>query len=212
MSDLKAQDLPKEDLSDLSGPGTRGSGLSNLFPSPSTKKPEAAPAKAKPVDDTPPRAAAPEAAVPPAAPATSATPTRTTARRGPGRPRTRQRPSGTLYVTAGLKARFENFKHKGRKTNLEVVLEAISSCHGRLAEIINDARIQTGVANDLFPGDPSAVRYLGGGSVQIQFSPTTAQEEVLDRLGKELGIETRSTWIAPVLNEFLPGRREKRPS
>jgi hypothetical protein len=56
------------------------------------------------------------------------------------------------------------------------------------------------------------VRYVGGGSVQIGFSPTADQEEVLDRIGADLGFETRSTWIAPVLNAFLPGRKDSPPA
>jgi hypothetical protein len=65
--------------------------------------------------------------------------------------------------------------------------------------------------NPLFPADPSAVRYVGGGSVQIGFSATSEQEQVLDRIGAELGFDTRSTWIAPVLNAFLPGRKDAAP-
>jgi hypothetical protein len=64
----------------------------------------------------------------------------------------------------------------------------------------------------MFPADPSAVRYLGGGSVQIGFSPTLEQEEVIDRIGAQLGFGTRSTWIAPVLNAFLPGRKDSGPA
>jgi hypothetical protein len=55
------------------------------------------------------------------------------------------------------------------------------------------------------------VRYLGGGSVQIAFSPTPEQEQVIDRIGAEIGFATRSTWIAPVLNAFLPGRKDSQP-
>ncbi len=53
-----------------------------------------------------------------------------------------------------------------------MVLEAISSKHGQLAEIIAESRFNTAPVNPLFPADPSAVRYLGDGSVQIGFSPT----------------------------------------
>ncbi|MDM3908808.1 hypothetical protein [Mycobacterium intracellulare] len=110
-----------------------------------------------------------------------------------------------------MKQRFEAYRHKQKATNLQVVLEAISSKHEELADIIKRAAFSTAPVNPLFPADPSAVRYVGGGSVQIGFSATPEQEQVLDRLGAELGFQTRSTWIAPVLNAFLPGRKDVPP-
>ncbi|EUA86279.1 hypothetical protein I551_7280 [Mycobacterium ulcerans str. Harvey] len=97
-----------------------------------------------------------------------------------------------------------------KSTNLHVVLEAISIKYqaGELAEIIEKSRYSTAPTHDLFPADPSAVRYLGGGSAQIAFSLTAEQEEVIDTIGSKLGFDTRSTWIAPVLNAFLPGRKD----
>ena len=88
------------------------------------------------------------------------------------------------------------------------MLEAISSKHDELADIINESAFSTAPVNPLFPADPSAVRYVGGGSVQIGFSATPEQEQVIDQIGTELGFDTRSTWIAPVLNAFLPGRKD----
>ena len=93
-----------------------------------------------------------------------------------------------------------------------MVLEAISTKHDDLGDIIKGATVSTAPVNPLFPADPSAVRYLGGGSVQIAFSPTPDQEQVIDRIGAELGFDTRSTWIAPVLNAFLPGRKDAQPN
>ena len=73
-----------------------------------------------------------------------------------------------------------------KSTNLQVVLQAISAKHseGVLAEIIDRSRYSTAPVNELFPADPSAVRYLGGGSSQTAFSPTPQQEEVIDRIGE----------------------------
>jgi hypothetical protein len=110
-----------------------------------------------------------------------------------------------------VKQRFEAYRHKKKSTNLQVVLEAISSKHDELPEVIKDATFSTAPVGELFPADPSAVRYLGGGSVQIAFSPTPEQEQVIDRIGGELGFDTRSTWLAPVLNAFLPGKRDIPP-
>ncbi|MGC7247325.1 hypothetical protein RBA15_22395, partial [Mycobacteroides abscessus subsp. massiliense] len=67
-----------------------------------------------------------------------------------------------------------------------------------------------GLDGPLFPADPAAVKYLGGGPAQIMYAATPEQSAVLDRLGAEHGFSARSTWLAPVLNHFLPGRKDKR--
>lgn len=195
MSNLKQQDLPSEDLSDLGSPSPRGNGLSDLLGQPQTA---ARPASTG--NSTEGVEALPERPITPAR-----------ARRAPRQPstRSRTRPTTAVYVSQGVKQRFEDYRHKSKKTNLQVVLEAITTKHAELAEIIKKAAVSTApVGGSLFPADPSAVRYLGGGSVQIGFSPTPEQENVLDTLGVELGFTTRSTWIAPVLNAFLPGRKD----
>ncbi|MDO3013349.1 hypothetical protein P5V34_05035 [Mycobacteroides abscessus subsp. abscessus] len=207
MSNLTPQELPAEDLGDIMKPG-RGTGLAGLVPqaqpsSPSAPAPQPAPA---PAELPPP--ARPLAAVAPLV--EEPTPAVERPARKPGRPRTRSKYSTAVYVSAGVKARFEKYRHSTKSTNLDVVLEAISAKHqaGELAEIIDKSRYSTARTNALFPSDPSAVRYLGGGSSQIAFSPTAEQDRVIDQLGAELGFNTRSTWIAPVLNAFLPGRRD----
>lgn len=204
MSNLRQQDLPAEDLSDLGAPAARGAGLSGLL-SPSAGQPEAPPQQ-RPSWQPQPDAQG-DAGVDAAA--TDVGPQRRPRR--PGRPRTRTKPVTAVYVSPGVKQRFEAYRHKQKATNLQVVLEAISSKHHELADIIKQSAFSTAPVNPLFPADPSAVRYVGGGSVQIGFSATPEQEQVLDRIGAELGFETRSTWIAPVLNAFLPGRKDGVP-
>jgi hypothetical protein len=209
MTYLREQNMPDEDLSDLGSPAPRGAGLAGLVAGPPPREPrhEASDHDGISVPDIP--AAVPGSEVldtgqthEPPAPRT----------RQPGRPRTRAKPASAVYVSPGVKQRFEAYRHKHKATNLQVVLEAISSSHTELADIIGDARFNTAPVNPLFPADPSAVRYLGGGSVQIAFSPTAEQEQVINRIGAELGIPTRSTWIAPVLNAFLPGRKDTHPN
>lgn len=206
-NNLTRQELPPEDLGDLTAPPVRGAGLSGLLDDVAPPRP----VSERPVADMPVRPADPE---PLLAAAVDQAPVRsgpaTTAARKPGRPRTRSKPASAVYVTAGVKKRFEKYRHDNKSTNLQVVLEAISAKHkaGELASIIEQSRYSTAPVNDLFPADPSAVRYLGGGSSQISFSPTAEQEAVIDDIGKSLGFDTRSTWIAPVLNAFLPGRKD----
>lgn len=141
---------------------------------------------------------------------------------GTGRPRSGRRPTKTprsraggnsaaaVYTSVGVRQRFERYRHKTKQTNLQVVLEAVGSKIDELEQIIADAKVNTTPVNPLFDADPSAVRYIGGGSVQIGYIPTPEQEKKLDEIGRRLGIETRSTWLAPVLNAFLPGHKDKR--
>lgn len=200
-SKLRQQDIPSEDLSDLGTPTPRGTGLSNLLDNP----------PAVPSGDRHLEAGidSVEQVVEPAAAPRKQASTRAATASRPRPTRSRTRPTTAVYVSQGVKQRFDDYRHKTKKTNLQVVLEAITTKHPDLSEIIKNAAVSTApVGGGLFPSDPSAVRYLGGGSVQIGFSPTPEQENVLDALGEELGFTTRSTWIAPVLNAFLPGRKD----
>ncbi|MCV7289144.1 hypothetical protein H7J87_27835 [Mycolicibacterium wolinskyi] len=210
-NNLTRQELPAEDLGDLTAPPVRGAGLSGLLDETPAPPPQH---DVDPVDaaETFEPAGTAETSeedevVTPIRPLSS---TRAPAPRKPGRPRTRTKPASAVYVTAGVKKRFEKYRHDNKSTNLQVVLEAISAMHkaGKLDQIIQESRYSTAPVNDLFPADPSAVRYLGGGSSQISFSPTPEQEAVIDQIGKKLGFDTRSTWIAPVLNAFLPGKKD----
>ncbi|OWM07863.1 hypothetical protein B7435_07080 [Mycolicibacterium peregrinum] len=212
MSQLSRQELPAEDLGDLTRPKNRAAGLANLVnagPPRAVRGPEQGADAEVPSSAESNAPAAPQAtsasliaAAPAAAPRTAA--------RKPGRPRTRNKPTSAVYVSPGVKKRFEKYRHDNKMTNLTVILQAISAKHkaGELEGIINKSRYSTVPKDDLFPADPSAVRYLGGGDSQISFALTPEQEEVLDGITKTLGFETRSTWIAPVLNDFLPGKKE----
>jgi hypothetical protein len=203
VSNLRQQDLPAEDLSDLGAPAARGAGLAGLVSgdTPVTDQEGTSEVTAPALPST--GGGGGEAAAPPQSRAAQGR-----VSRGPGRPRTRTKPVSAVYVSPGVKQRFDAYRHKARATNLQVVLEAISSKHDELRDIIDSAAVSTAPVDPLFPADPSAVRYLGGGSVQIGFSPTAEQERVIDRIGADLGFDTRSTWIAPVLNAFLPGRKD----
>lgn len=115
----------------------------------------------------------------------------------------------TVYVSEGVSRRLDEYRRKkSGRTNRDVILEAIEANHANLAKIIEQSKVSTAPTSSLFPEDPRSVRYLGGGKAQTQFTPTPAQKEVLLKLGKELGFSKTSTWIAPILNHFLPGRKE----
>jgi hypothetical protein len=118
--------------------------------------------------------------------------------------------TATIYVSEGVAKRLDDYRRKRQgRTNRDVILEAISANHGQLAEVIEQAKTSTAPESALFPADPRNIKYRGGGKVQVQFTPTPEQAKVLDDLGEQLGFATRSTWIAPVLNHFLPGQKDK---
>ncbi|RPK29195.1 hypothetical protein EES39_40335 [Streptomyces sp. ADI92-24] len=118
----------------------------------------------------------------------------------------------TLYVSPALHRRFEKYVRAARgRTNTSAVLEAVAAKNSTTPQIIQESKVSVAAGNDLFPEDPRAVRYLGAGPVQIQIAPTYAQLQVLDTLTVKYGFEARATWIAPVLNAFLPGKKEKVP-
>lgn len=112
-----------------------------------------------------------------------------------------------MYVSEGVSSRFDTYrlKRKGR-TAWDVVSEAVTKYAGELEAVLEAAKVVAGPASELFPVDERKVKYVGGGPVPIQFTPTKEQAAVLDMLGERVGIPTRSTWIAPVLNKFLPGK------
>ena len=147
-----------------------------------------------------------------ARPPAGRTRTPTSARRPPRR-KDDDAPTGTIYLSENVSRRLDEYRRKkARRTNRDVVLEAISALHARLPEVLESSKVSTAVETELFPADERQVRYLGGGKVQAQFTPTVAQAQVLNDLGERLGFPfgKRSTWIAPVLNEFLPGRKDER--
>ncbi len=208
-NNLTPQELPAEDLGDLTAPPVRHAGLSGLLDDPAPPPPPRlvpdlpGPDDTKPTVDGLPK---PDEVQPP-----PPSDTRTRSPRKPGRPRTRTKPTSAVYVSDGVKKRFEKYRHDKKSTNLQVILEAIGAKHqaNELDTIIKESRYSTAPVSDLFPADPSSVRYLGGGSSQIAFSLTAEQEAKIDEIGEKLGFETRSTWIAPILNSYLPGKKEK---
>ncbi len=198
---LTPQQMPAADLRDLTTPDApaekRGHGLANLIDElPASGATRASTAVAHAEAPTPaPGADAGQAA--------ASEPPRVAAGEG------KDRVQIVVYVTAGVRKRFDDYRHRQRLTAGRVMLEAISAKIDTLADTVAAARYSTTPSSALFPPDPAAVRYLGGGTVAIPVTVTPEQCEVIADLGRSLGIETRSTWIAAVLNDFLPGRKDR---
>ncbi len=116
----------------------------------------------------------------------------------------------TMYLSDNVNKRLDAYRRqKTKRTNRDVVIEAITRFHNELPELLERSKVSTAVESELFPADERQIRYLGGGGIQSQFTPTPAQAKVLQALSDKLGFPKgkRSTWIPPVLNEFLPGRK-----
>ncbi|SKK25579.1 hypothetical protein [Mycobacteroides abscessus] len=201
MSKLQEKSVNKgPDLSDLNNPG-RGHGLADLIPPAADGPPPADPLTG---GGRSPDLPEPDAATPDETAETATDPG------SKGRPRSPGKDLAAVYVSENVRKRFDKYRHDQRLTNAQVVLRAVSSLHSELAEVIAAARYSTAPVDPLFPADPAAVKYLGGGPAQIMYAATPEQGAVLDRLGAEHGFSARSTWLAPVLNHFLPGRKDKR--
>lgn len=216
MSKLEEKKLNKgPDLSDLNKP--RGEGLADLIPTPpepeASAEPQTAPDPGPPVST--PNRRSPD--LPDIAPDLEATapdaPTESVPESRPaGKQKARtgnDKDFGAVYVTENVRKRFDKYRHDQRLTNAQVVMKAVSKLHSELSDVVGAAKYSTAPVDPLFPPDPSAVKYAGGGSAQIVYATTPEQATVLETIGAEIGFSTRSTWLAPVLNAFLPGRKER---
>lgn len=119
----------------------------------------------------------------------------------------------TVYVSEALFARAESYRRKksGRR-NVDILNEALDKHLAELPSIIERSRVSTGQVSALFGVDPRTVKYLGGGGTQWQFKPTEDLDRFLDQIAEKLGFTSRSTWIPPLLNAFLPGKKETAPA
>lgn len=119
----------------------------------------------------------------------------------------------TIYVASGVKKRLKAVQRKAEMTHLQIVLAAISEKYDRLSEIVDESRYYTTQLGPFFDPDPTKVKYVGGGAVQVNFAPTPEHKKTIDELGRQLGFgeRERSTWLAPVLNSYLPGKKETKP-
>jgi proteasome lid subunit RPN8/RPN11 len=109
-----------------------------------------------------------------------------------------------IFVSDALQARLDTFCAQGpKRTVTSVTFDAIEHFGRRLPELIDNA-----LARPVSPrSEHTELRYLGAGPVQVRLRPGAAGARMLRRLSAELGRSWR-TWVPPVLNAYLPGRRE----
>jgi hypothetical protein len=112
--------------------------------------------------------------------------------------------SMTIFVSDSLQARLDTFRERGAgRTATSVTFDAIEYFRAELPQLVDSARARLVWAVP----EEAEVRYLGAGPVHIRLRPGAAGANLLERLSTELDLCWR-TWIPPVLNAYLPGRRE----
>lgn len=207
---LQERNVPATDLSDLNAPAPerrRGGGaLANLV-----GQPAAAGSSTSAPPDTEVEAITPSVPASPGEDSAGEAPAATIAsmrQSSQPYPVKKGKPISGVYVAEGVKKRFEKYRYDNKLTNVQVVLRAVSDQRDKLPAIIEQSKYDTAPPAPGFPSDPSTVKYIGGGSNQVTFKPTVEQAAELDRIGANIGFDKRSTWLAPVLNSFLPGRKE----
>ncbi len=116
-----------------------------------------------------------------------------------------------FYVSQNVAARFRKYRKHNDITHTQIVLVAVEAAAERgLAQVVEDARRAPKFQSKLFAvtikPDDSDLRGLG--PVQLQYKPTKAQRAIIDRLVRESGLPDHTKFLAVVLDQFLPGRRD----
>ncbi|MFF0515535.1 hypothetical protein [Streptomyces sp. NPDC004250] len=116
-----------------------------------------------------------------------------------------------FYVSQNVAARFRKYRKQHDITHTQIVLIAVEAAAERgLAQVVDDARRAPKFQSKLFAvtvkPDDSDLRGLG--PVQLQYKPTKAQRAIIDRLVRESGLPDHTKFLAVVLDQFLPGRRD----
>lgn len=109
-----------------------------------------------------------------------------------------------MFVTDSLQARLDAFcEYDADRSAASVTIDAIDCFRGELLDLVRASRVR--LASPL--PEEAHVRYLGVGPVQVRLRLGIGGVTLVDRLSSRLDLSWR-TWIPPVLNAYLPGRRE----
>ncbi|MEB3366551.1 hypothetical protein [Saccharopolyspora mangrovi] len=109
-------------------------------------------------------------------------------------------------MSDALQARLDRYREdRADRTTTTVVFEAIEHLRPHLPELVRTAHARPASP---FAARPTRQRYLGSGPVQIRIHPEATQAEVLGQVSEELDGLPLATWIPPLLNAYLPGRKE----
>ncbi|MEV1025777.1 hypothetical protein [Streptomyces sp. NPDC050264] len=116
-----------------------------------------------------------------------------------------------FYVSQNVAARFRKYRKQNDITHTQIVLLAVEAAAEKgIAQAVQDARRAPKFQSKLFAvtvrPDDSDLRGLG--PVQLQYKPTRAQKGIIDQLVAESGLPDHTKFLAVVLDQYLPGRRD----
>ncbi|MFD8573332.1 hypothetical protein [Streptomyces sp. NPDC059639] len=116
-----------------------------------------------------------------------------------------------FYVSQNVAARFRKYRKQNDITHTQIVLMAVEAAAEKgTAQVVEEARRAPKFQSKLFAVTvkPDDTDLRGLGPVQLQYKPTRAQRAIIDGLVKESGLPDHTKFLAVVLDQFLPGRRD----
>jgi hypothetical protein len=114
-----------------------------------------------------------------------------------------------FYVSTNVAGRFRKYRKQYDITHTQIVFQAVEAAAEKgLEQVVADARRAPKFQSKLFAVKPDDNDLRGLGPVQLQYKPTKAQYGIIDGLVTESGLPDHTKFLAVVLDQFLPGRRD----
>ncbi|WP_328868559.1 hypothetical protein [Streptomyces sp. NBC_00304] len=114
-----------------------------------------------------------------------------------------------FYVSTNVANRFRKLRKQSDLTHTQIVFLAVEAAVEKgLAQVVEEARRAPKFQSKLFAVATNNTDLRGLGPVQLQYKPTRAQRGVIDGLVTEAGLPDHTKFLAVVLDQYLPGRRD----
>ncbi|MER6609448.1 hypothetical protein ABT282_26895 [Streptomyces sp. NPDC000927] len=114
-----------------------------------------------------------------------------------------------FYVSTNVANRFRKHRKQTDLTHTQIVLLAVEAAVEKgVAQVVEDARRAPKFQSKLFAVKPDDADLRGLGPVQLQYKPTKAQRGIINGLVGESGLPDHTKFLAIVLDQYLPGRRD----
>ncbi|MFJ4903514.1 hypothetical protein [Streptomyces sp. NPDC088727] len=114
-----------------------------------------------------------------------------------------------FYVSTNVANRFRKLRKQSDLTHTQIVFLAVEAAVEKgLAQVVEEARRAPKFQSKLFTVATNNTDLRGLGPVQLQYKPTRAQRGVIDGLVTEAGLPDHTKFLAVVLDQYLPGRRD----
>lgn len=114
-----------------------------------------------------------------------------------------------FYVSTNVANRFRKHRKQTDLTHTQIVLLAVEAAVEKgVAQVVEDARRAPKFQSKLFAVKPDDTDLRGLGPVQLQYKPTKAQRGIINGLVGESGLPDHTKFLAIVLDQYLPGRRD----